>query len=103
MWEGSYVAASDQQYRGGNTTAIYRISVSGSKGTVVSTTVLTDSCYQNDADMIQPWIHGTTVMGGNHDCKYRFGFWNYTNGGNPMRVLPARIAPLDAIGQTISP
>jgi hypothetical protein len=102
MWDGQYMAATDLQYQGGSTTAIYRISVSGTTGTVVGTTVLNDSCSSNNAEVIQPWIAGSMLIGGNHWCKYRVGFWNYPDGGNPTRLLPARIAPFGSNGQTIS-
>jgi hypothetical protein len=103
-WDGKYVVAADLQYQGRNTTAIYRIAVSGMKGTVIGTTVLTDSCSPSKgADIMQPLIRGTTVLGGNRSCTNRVAFWSYRNGGNPTRTLPAGIAPLDAIGETISP
>jgi hypothetical protein len=66
MWDGAYVAATDQQYQGGSTTAIYRISVSGSNGTVVGTVVLTDSCDGANSDVPTPFIQGSTVFGPNH-------------------------------------
>src|ERR1700722_11323463 len=44
MWAGAYLVGGDQQYNGGNTTAIYRIAISGSTATVVKITNLTDTC-----------------------------------------------------------
>jgi len=105
MWDGKYVAAADQ---GSGNTAIYRISISGSTGTIVSTTVLTDTCAGSYADVVQPWINNTTprdnvVLGGNAYCRYSFDFWNYAKGGNPKRTLPSGIAPEYGSGQTVSP
>jgi hypothetical protein len=105
MWDGKYLAVDDQQYQGGNTTAIYRVSIAGTNGTVVSKTLLTDSCYpgKNYADVIQPWVHGSTIIGGNHSCKSRFGLWSYPGGGNPTRTFPSNIAPVDGVGEAVSP
>ncbi|HEY6326958.1 MAG TPA: hypothetical protein VIW73_10665 [Candidatus Cybelea sp.] len=98
------LAVDDAQYLGGNATAIYQVAVSGSNETVVHTAVLTDSCSGSGDNtyVMQPWVTGSAVFGGNHSCKNRFGFWNYPGGGNPRRTLPSGIAPLDGIGATIS-
>jgi hypothetical protein len=110
QWDGFYIAAVDQGYQGGITSAINRVTVSGSKVTVVRTTQLTDDCTgSNDAmGTVQPFVSGTTrklnaVVSGNYDCQDHLGFWNYTNGGNPKRVLPPQIAPQGSIGQSVSP
>jgi hypothetical protein len=104
-WQGSNLFAVDQQYRGGNTTAIYRLTISGSQAIVAGKTVLTDTCSSatHSSDVVQPLMVGSTIFGGNHSCASRFGFWNAATGGNPTRVLPVSIAPLDPTGQTISP
>ena len=41
-WDGSYLAATDQNYQYNYVTAIHRFTVSGSAVTIVRTTVLTD-------------------------------------------------------------
>ena len=53
---------------------------------------LTDNCYpyHNYMVAVQPFVSGTTrkgnaVVAGNLNCPSAFGFWNYTNGGNPKR------------------
>lgn len=109
MWDGFYLAVGDQGYENTPTTAVYRVSVSGSAATVVRTTILTDNCYPSgeNTDVVDPFIGGTTramntVIGGNLWCTSRFAFWNYANGGNPKRVLPVDIAPVAAFGQTVS-
>lgn len=110
QWDGSYIAAVDQGYQGGITSAINRVTVSGSQVTVVRTTQLTDDCTgSNDAMLtVQPFVSGTTkklnaVISGNIACNNRFGLWNYSRGGNPKRVLPAAIAPGGSLGQSVSP
>jgi hypothetical protein len=109
QWDGSYVAVTDQNYQNNAHTAIYRVTVSGSGVTIVRTTVLTDRCssYGNYTDVVQPFITGTTknlntVVGGNVACNYRVDFWNYARGGNPKRVVPAKIAPYFPAGEAVS-
>lgn len=105
QWDGHYLAASDEYYHG--TTAIYRVTISGSSVSVVRTTELADDeC--GSVDTFQPFIGGVTrkrntVVAGNIYCNSRFGFWNYAEGGNPKRILPAEIAPENSWGQSISP
>jgi hypothetical protein len=103
MWDGKYVAAADQAYDGGTTTAIYRVSISGSTGTVASIVQLSDSCNASGGTAVaQPWISGTTVVGGNLDCTFRFDYWSYPKGGKPIKSIDASIAPEYGSGQTIS-
>ncbi|MGA9274562.1 MAG: hypothetical protein WBV40_09500 [Candidatus Cybelea sp.] len=110
QWDGSYVAATDQNYQNNAHTAIYRVTVSGSAVMIVRTTVLTDSCSPSGdyTDVAQPFIADTTkkrntVVGGNIGCNYRVDFWNYAEGGNPKRVVPAKIAPYFPAGEAVSP
>jgi|HubBroStandDraft_6_1064221.scaffolds.fasta_scaffold240996_1 hypothetical protein len=111
QWDGSYIAAADQNYENSGVSAIYRVTVSGSAVTVVRTTVLTDTCSSGDyISLFQPFIGGTTrkrntVVAGNLavECSYRLDFWNYADGGNPKRVMPPNIAPEEAAGATLSP
>jgi hypothetical protein len=110
QWDGSYIAATDQGYLGGHTSAINRVTVSGSAVTVVRTTVFTDKCFKktDDMDMSQPFIGGTmrsknAVIAGNLDCLHRLNVFDYTNGGKPKRIFPASISPGTAIGQSLSP
>ena len=109
-WDGSYLAATDQNYQNGYTTMIYRITVSGSAVTIVRATHLTDNCYPNYDWMVavQPFVTGTTgklnaVAAGNLNCANRQNFFNYTNGGNPKRTLPSSMSPIAPYGQSVSP
>jgi hypothetical protein len=109
QWDGYYIAATDQGYLGGYTSAINRVTVSGSNVTVVRTTQLTDNCdYSTDyMDVSQPFIGGLTpkrnsVIAGNLDCQHRLNVWNYANGGNPKRSFAAAISPGTAIGESLS-
>jgi hypothetical protein len=108
-WDGSYLAVTDQDYQYYYTTMIYRVTVAGSKVTVVRATDLTDTCYPytNWMVAVQPFVSTTgkqnAVVAGNLQCPNRVGFWNYTNGATPKRALPAAIAPGVPYGQSVSP
>jgi hypothetical protein len=110
QWDGYYLAVTDQDYQYSSTTGIYRVTVSGSAVTVVRTTHLTDDCYPhyNWMSEVEPFVSGTNrrlnaVVSGNLNCPTRYGFWNYTDGGDPKRVIPAGIAPGVVYGQAVSP
>jgi hypothetical protein len=109
QWDGSYIAATDQGYQGGFTSAIIRVTVSGSSVTPVRTTRLTDNCSGSSdyMDVSQPFIGGTTrkenaVIAGNLDCSSRLNVWNYSEGGNPKRSFSPDIVPGTAIGEALS-
>jgi hypothetical protein len=109
QWDGHYISATDQAYRA-HLTGIYRVTVAGSQATVVDSSLLSDKCLKGNVpynDVVQPWINGTTrknntVVGGNLACDYRFGFWRYTQGGDPKKTLPSDTAPQLSAGQTVS-
>jgi hypothetical protein len=102
---GSTILAADQSYNGTLTTAVYTVSASGSTATVTHTSVLTDDCFgsTNEMDSAQPFTHNGKVLAGNSLCVDRFGYWNLAYGGNPMKTIPAIIAPYDAYGESVSP
>jgi len=111
-WDGSYIDATDGDYKGEGVGAIYRVTVSGSAVKIKRTTVLTDDCYggYNYASFYQPYIGGTTprrntVVAGNSavQCPNRVDVWDFAKGGNPKRVLPSDISPVWPFGATLSP
>ncbi|MFY9720167.1 MAG: hypothetical protein WAK16_11030 [Candidatus Cybelea sp.] len=104
MWNSnaSGLAATDQNASSTGTTAIYRITVSDGTAALVSTTTLTDSCDSDFIDVVQPWVMGKKVVGGNFDCTFRFNYWNYANGGAPKKSIDTNIAPDIGSGQTVS-
>jgi hypothetical protein len=110
QWDGFYLSVVDQNYLYYDTTMIYRITVSGSTVSVVRSTHLIDDCYPGTNWMaeVQPFVSGTTrklnaVVAGNLNCPTRYGFWNYTNGGTPKRIIPTTISPGVVYGQSVSP
>jgi hypothetical protein len=91
QWDGRYITVQAEDW-------IYRVSVSGSAGTIVGRTRLKDL---NPNSVSQSWIQGNTAIapvGHNND---RFGFWKYPHGGKAFAIVPlGRKANL--IGATVS-
>lgn len=110
QWDGSYIAAVDQNYKNESKTAIHRVTISGSSVKIVHTTILADTCGSGDyVSIYQPFIGGSkgkadTVVAGNLavECSYRLDFWRYPKGGEPKRIMPAGIAPETPTGATLS-
>jgi hypothetical protein len=101
MWDGKYITFTDQSYE--NETGLYRARRTRRGAlAVVGITLLSDSCYGNQADVVQPFIVGkkntpankeesTAVVGANvaYYCSTegRFDYWAYPAGGQPKRSL----------------
>jgi hypothetical protein len=60
QWEGSYVAVGDQEYgfHKPGTSAIDKVEVSGSSGTIIGAVV-----FKGKHDIVQFWIQGKSVVG----------------------------------------
>ncbi len=109
MWDGHYLSLGDQAYDYPTYSygqGIYRVSVSGSTGTVVSSAMYATSATSPQSDAQQFWTNGTTpaqngLTFGNL-INEQEGFWNLTNGGPPKRVLPATLEPAAYYGNTVS-
>jgi hypothetical protein len=103
MWDGHYFVLTLLEGGSHEATGLYRVQVSGSVATVVSEVKLADSCDQKpQADVPNPWIEGNVVSGGNNACKHRFDYWNYAEGGTPIRSIPRAIAPAQSEGEAVS-
>lgn len=105
MFDGTYMALTDQEYGGRQSQAgIYRVSISGSTGTAVSSIELTDTCSPSGpfTVMYQPWIYKGNVVSGNLYCPSRFGYWSLADGGSPAKVISPAIAPVRTYGETVS-
>ncbi len=75
QWDGKHLAVGDA-----SASAIYQISVSGSSGTVVGTTML-----NGGGNAAISFIDGTQVVANISGTK--FGFWKYPTGGSPTSTL----------------
>jgi hypothetical protein len=90
-WDGKYLALGDRSFRGGHARAIYQISVSGTRGTVVGTTKLGGSC-----DLLGFAVPKLGSGRGNPQgsrvvapdvCENTVRIYNYPAGGSPSKNL----------------
>lgn len=88
QWDGKYMAVGAQETR-----SIYQVSVSGSTGTIVSSTPLGESC-----DPMQFSIIGQTVIVPNY-CDNDVGFYPYATGGGPKKTI---VGNWDPVGSAMS-
>ncbi len=106
-WDGQYVGVGDQEYEGNFTTGIYRVTISGSTATLVSQTDYEDNCYETYNDVVQGVIYQRKFVGGNLFCSdagdYRIDYWNYANGGDPLRYINGAESENTSFGQAVSP
>lgn len=116
MWDGQYVALSDQNVNGStNQTALYQTSLAGTTLTYQSTTTLTDTCYSTYTDVVQPFVVGThntpvTVVQGHHVIGANpwclnagvpeLDYWDYPAGGSDSGRLTG--PPANPRGQSVS-
>jgi hypothetical protein len=114
MWDGQYIALTDQEYGAMEITAIYQASEKSSALSLVGTTELNDNCNgKQDTDVPQPFIAGSrntprdkmegfVVLGGNLSCPSRFDYWAYPiprSHNEPIVHLPKAKAPAQPYGQ----
>ncbi len=82
---------------------IYHVAVAGSKGTVVSKTVLDGPVT---AVEVQFWIQDRTIAtpyGTQNDAIYEVGLWKYPTGGKPAKVIQNGQFSNELFGVTVSP
>jgi hypothetical protein len=92
QWDGKYITIGDD-----NAATVYRLSVSGSSGHVVSATKFN----KISLGYAQYWIQGNTVVIPFGQFKTKVGFWKYPLGGNPRKVL-IHLSGAEAFGVTVS-
>lgn len=115
MWDGKYIALGDQEANGTYETSLLQSTVSGSSVTLVNAVVLTDSCYGNYVDVVDPFVvgkkptpinkkEGKVVVGGNLWCTDagagKVDFWAYPGGGSPSGSLSS--SPYEPYGQAVT-
>jgi hypothetical protein len=102
MWDGKYLTLTDEAYKGGISTALYRVKQTRGGLRVVSKTRIRDR--QCGATVAQPFIvgnkntpanhqEGTAVVGANPACYYfsSVNYWHYPRGGSVQSgTAPAR-------------
>jgi hypothetical protein len=99
MWDGKYIALGDQEAGGTFDTGAYPSTLTGSTLSPVGSEVtLTDTCYNDYADILNPFIvgkkntpvndtQGKVVVGTNTWCGDGgyIEFWHYPQGGKPFK------------------
>jgi hypothetical protein len=91
QWDGKYVAVGDDEYNN-----IYRFSISGSSGTLESTTSLGGA-----QSVLQWWIDGGKVIGSDELEPDTTFYWSYPTGGEPVKSFQLKDIGAPA-GATIS-
>jgi hypothetical protein len=81
QWDGSSLTVGDPAYKSGS--AIFRVTVSGSKAAISGKTVLKDSY-----EVYQSWIQGDTVIGPDDGPSLdAVKLWKYPAGGKPAMTF----------------
>lgn len=96
QWDGNQIALEDTA-----ADVVYRIEVTGSKGTVVGTTRFKDS--RSDL-IVQFSIQGHTIVmpfGSLRRAVRSIGFWSYPAGGSPTKVI-RNLGAAELVGTAIS-
>jgi hypothetical protein len=105
-WDGKYVGVTDEEYEDTDSEGIYRVSVTGSTATLAGQAEYIDTCYKNYTLVVQPIIYKGNFIGGNFWCYYNniyhLDYWNYKNGGSPVRYIDGSATSNTSYGQTIS-
>lgn len=114
MWDGKHIAIADQEANGTSQTGIYQTTLSGTTLTVKGQTILSDDCYGDYVDVVDPFIagmkntpvnrrQGSLLVGSNLWCTDqgygRVGVWHYPS-GKPDFVLPS--SPNEPYGEAVS-
>lgn len=93
QWDGQHLAVGDQVSIYGPS-KIYEFSMSGSTGTLVGTTPLSNSC-----DVLQFWIQGHRVIAGNV-CATHVLYFSYPSGGSSTKTISRKLK--EPVGVTVS-
>lgn len=96
-WDGQYLAIVDQAYQNGHKSAIDRVAVSGSAGTIAQTGVLDKSC-----DVLGFALDGGTVVAADA-CGNNARFFKYPAGGRFSKSLSGFQYPVSAVVSKASP
>jgi DNA-binding beta-propeller fold protein YncE len=98
QWDGQYLAVNNLP-RSKRSTNLYRLSVSGSSATVVSTVMLDTFGVSRLPGNGQYWVQGKNVLGaaGINRGGVGLGFWDYPRGGKTTKLIKAQHAPVGVV------
>ncbi len=110
-WDGKYFVFTDQELGGAFQTGLIQAKLSGTTLTKVGQTTLSDDCYSDYVDVVDPFVvgkkntpvnhaQGTVVLGPNLWCAddgtIKIDYWHYPAGGSPFKALPLSVEPYGA-------
>lgn len=106
QWDGANLAMTTRKFnRSKEPVAVYRVHVSGTTGSVISSAILHDDGSWLD----QVWVQGRTIMGPGPSPNNQtslFDFWRYPAGGRPKKSFSVTEYPGDGApaftGETVS-
>ena len=81
QWDGEHVAVGDRYYKGRHAAAIYRVTVTGSNGSVKGTTLLDGNC-----DALGFVVNGSSVVVPD-PCQNDVRFYHYPAGGGSTKKI----------------
>ncbi|MGC9991973.1 MAG: hypothetical protein ABSD52_06235 [Candidatus Cybelea sp.] len=114
-WDGKYIVLVDQEAGGTYQTGLVRATLKGTTLYYVGETSLSDDCYNDYTDVVNPFLVGKTntlfhgkqakaVIGANLWCPDgghgKVDFWHYPAGGLPYKNLTA--SSEEPYGQAVS-
>jgi hypothetical protein len=85
QWDGTNLAVTLRANSNKHRPIVYRVSVSGSTGTLVGSTTFGRLRGPDSGDV--SWIQGNTITMDDHLTK--LGFWKYPDGGKPTKTVSA--------------
>ncbi len=114
VWDGKEIALTDQEAGGYLDTGIYQTTISGSSMTEKGETLLTDTCFNTETDIVVPFVVGSkntpvnktlgkTVAGGNLYCvgnSADVSDWVYPAGGGVLVTFAN--GPVEPYGASVS-
>lgn len=99
QWDGQQMTLEDP-----SPPVIYQINIEGSTATVVGTTKIRNQTKTRRVPYALTYIEGDTVIAAEGRGNKRLGYWNYPQGGKPVRVLGDLLQGKNGFGSiTISP
>jgi hypothetical protein len=99
QWDGKYISIT-KRAAANEAPAVYRVAVSGSSGTVVSTTTFRGKWADNTSGAVS-WIQGSRIILGYRPGS--LGAWKYPAGGKLVQLIIKGLAHYRYMGLTLSP
>jgi hypothetical protein len=89
QWTGRSLAAAAITPTSRGEQPVYQIEITGSAGTVSGPTLLWSRRDKKNADAVQFWVQGGTIVGPDYDRGLEL--WRYPKGGKPTEVIDAPV------------